>query len=142
LRLIPMTTDGPVLSWDDGEPWHLHVRVERDEAQRQYVLTRILQRQGPTGMEQLTMTAPAILTAGGLLFTHERVARFAHGDGFAWIPYLRQHGQLAIPCAQGQAFLSDFLALPQPPPCTLPPELYYDDVRLVPQPRLTLRPLT
>jgi superfamily II DNA or RNA helicase len=141
LRLTPMTTDCPVLRWDDGAPWHFHVRIERDEAQRQYVLTGVLQRQGPTGMEQLAMTAPAIFTAGGLLLTHERVARFEHGDSFAWIPYLRRHGQLAIPFAQGQAFLSDFLALPQPPPCTLPPELQYEEVRLVPQPRLTLRPL-
>jgi hypothetical protein len=141
LRLPPMTTDCPILSWDDGEPWHFHIRMARDEAQRQYVLTGVLQRPGPTGMEQLAMTAPAILTAGGLLFTHERVARFEHGDSFAWIPYLRQHGQLAIPFVQGQAFLSDFLALPQPPPCTLPPELHYEEVRLVPQPRIILRPL-
>src|SRR4029453_6260554 len=53
---------------------------------------------------------------------------------------LRQHQAMVIPLAQGQAFLADFLSLPQYPRLTLPPELQYEEVALVPQPQITLRP--
>ncbi len=127
------------LEWDEGEPWHFSLDMQRDTAHQHYVITGCLQRQGPDGVERMGMAEPVMLTNSGWLFTTTHVARLEHGGAFAWIPPLRQHGAVLIPCAQGQAFLAEFLRLPYAPRLQLPEELQYEEVALAPAFQIVLR---
>ena len=61
-------------------------REEGDE----YVANGVLRRNG----EEMPLSAPLLLAAGGLCFSCDRVARMAHVGGFNWIGLLRQKGPL------------------------------------------------
>ncbi|HZS03799.1 MAG TPA: SNF2-related protein [Blastocatellia bacterium] len=133
-------TDFPAVAWDEGELWQFNLKMSRDEAREQYVITGLLRRDGPEGEEQMSLTEPVMLTLGGLVFTGQRAARFDHGGAFQWIPHLRQHGAVVVPFKQGQDFVEALLKLSDSPPLLLPEELQYEEVSLTPQPGLKLKP--
>jgi superfamily II DNA or RNA helicase len=124
------------LAWDDGPPWALSVDVQTVARAGHYLVSGSLRR----GEERMTLSAPKLLLAGGLVLTAERAARLEDGGTFAWIAHLRQHGSLRVPHAQGPAFVAMLLGLPRVPRLDLPDELRYEEVSVAPRPRLRVRP--
>ena len=88
----------------------------------------------------MALSTPKLLLAGGLVFTADRVAQLEDGGTFPWIAHLRQHGSLRVPQAQGANFVATVLGLSRLPRLSLPEELRYEEVSVVPRPRLRIRP--
>jgi superfamily II DNA or RNA helicase len=124
------------LAWDDGPAWALSLDVQAVPRAGHYLVSGSLHR----GEERMALSAPKLLLAGGLVFTAERVARLEDGGTFAWIAHLRQHASLRVPQAQGPAFVAMLLGLSRLPRLGLPEELRYEEVSVVPHPRLRVRP--
>ena len=113
------------VTWDDTEPWQFRLQVRRADQGERYEVVGALWR----GNERMELTAPALLVSAGILFTHERVARFEHHGAFNWIVLLRQHGALSFPIEQRDEFLAELLCRPKLPPLDLPEELRYERSR-------------
>ena len=127
LELIPVT-------WEEGEPWQLRLEV-RASGER-YEMTGALWR----GSERMALTAPLLMVEAGIVFTREKAARYEHHGAFNWIRQLRAHGSLSVPVAQGEEFLAALLRQPRLPPLQLPQELRYEEISVVPRPRLAVKP--
>jgi superfamily II DNA or RNA helicase len=124
------------LTWDDGLPWTFSLDVRTKPGAAHYLVTGCLRR----GPERLDLSAPKLIVGGGLVFTDERVARLDDGGAFAWIAHLSEHGSVRVPVPQASRFIEALLELPRVPPLELPEELRYEEVSVVPRPRLRIRP--
>jgi superfamily II DNA or RNA helicase len=118
------------LDWDDGESWQFWVEITSDEAGENYLLTDSLRR----GNERRSISEPALVVSGGLVFFRDHVARFDDGGAFAWVLLFRKEGTLIVHKSQRDELLEKLLAMPQLPPMELPEELRVEEVRLTPQP--------
>ncbi len=136
LRAEDAAKDWLPLAWDDGDPWRLRLSVTEEPRGAGYRLSGTLCR----GEQKMPLTAPAVLTSGGIVITHDRVARYEIGGAFAWVSLLREQGSLAIPAAEREALVAELFEQPALPPLNLPAELEYDEVRHEPRPRLTVKP--
>ncbi len=122
------------LRWDEGELWEVCLRVEKDTSGQNYVLSGVLQR----GAEQLRLEKPDLLVAGGLVFIEETVSRLHDKGTFGWVSILRSEKRMIVPVKEGDAFIEELMNVPVLPQLSLPEELRYEEVRVVPQPRLTV----
>src|SRR5579871_2025966 len=136
LRRSPEDVAMPVLRWENGEPWELWLQVTHDESGKHALLQGDLR----LGSERLPLQKPVLLVHGGLVFTDDRVARLQDFDAFEWISLLRKNGPLAVPIAQQGDLLKELLGLPRLPRLDLPKELCFEEVCIVPRPRLKVRP--
>src|SRR5207245_30905 len=93
LRLSDEATEPARLDWDDGPAWEFWVEVERQDSSGQYQLSGVLRR----GEVRMPLAEPALLLAGGLVFTCDRVARLNDDQAFEWIAQLRRLGSLQVP---------------------------------------------
>jgi len=121
------------LSWDDGEPWRLVLRLLRQQG-RKWALAGWLRRGG----EEMDLLAP-LLISEGLVFTQERVARLEDGTPFEWIASLRRLRHIDAPEGDVGQMLAALLEHPLAARIEVPEELRYEEVRPVPKPCLTFR---
>jgi superfamily II DNA or RNA helicase len=128
---------GPSLTWQDGEPWQFRLEMRGSREMDQYEIFGTLRR----GEERMDLAAPVVLFEAGILCMREWAAPFVHHGAFAWIALLREHGSVRVPVEQSEEFLAELLRQPRLPPVDLPEELRYEEVRLTPRPRLTVKPL-
>ncbi|MCS7079463.1 MAG: DEAD/DEAH box helicase [Chloracidobacterium sp.] len=131
---LPEVLQQPPLRWE-AEPWRLHLEVQSVANPPHYTLMGELRR----GEERQPLTAPRLLTSGGLVFSDEAVAPLQDDGAFYWIGLLRRSGPLRIPLADGTDLVSKLLRLPHLPPLTLPEPLRFETVEGVPTPVLRLR---
>lgn len=125
------------LSWKDGPSWELWLEAEHDTEGKSFVIGARLQR----GDEAMSLDKPQMLLAGGFVFGDDGVVeRLEDFGAFGWISSIRNHGPLVVPVAQSDEFLTQLLGLPNLPKLDLPPALQYEEVALVPRPRLQLHP--
>lgn len=130
----PDALQGAPLRWET-EPWRLHLVVQTAADPPHYLLTGELRR----GELRQPVTAPRLLTAGGLVFSDTAVAPLQDDGAFYWIGLLRQVGPLRIPIADGPDLLEKILRLPHTPPLTLPESLRFETVEVIPTPVLRMR---
>jgi superfamily II DNA or RNA helicase len=123
------------LRWDDGPPWECWLDVQRQPEADSYAISGSLRRDD----ERLPLSAPALLTAGGLVFAQGRVARLVDDGVFAWIAHWRGEGELRVSAEEIEEWLAQVLALPAAPRLDLPAELAYQEVAEAPRPRLVVR---
>jgi hypothetical protein len=131
------TANGPVgtpLRWDDGEPWEFCLSAEKDNSGRSYVLEGCFLR----GAERVAIEAPALLVAGGLVFFEDRVARLLDKGSFGWISNFRKQKSIIVPVEEGNALIQELMGMPALPRLSLPEELQYEEMRVIPRPRLTV----
>jgi superfamily II DNA or RNA helicase len=121
------------LTWDEGEPWRLVLRLQRFE-DRKWTLAGFLRR----GEEEMDLVAP-FLIAEGLVFTRERVALLEDGAPFEWIAALRRLRQIDAPDGDVGQMLAALLEHPLAARIEVPEELHYEEVQPVPRPCLTFR---
>jgi hypothetical protein len=134
LRVDPESELLP-LAWDEGGTWELWVVARGAEDGKNFVLTGELRR----GEQRMELTEPAMLVAGGMVFTRQTVAPTDDGGAFPWVVMLRTKQELLIPAADRDELLQQLLSLPELPRLDLPEELKVEEVRVAPQPRLRVR---
>jgi superfamily II DNA or RNA helicase len=135
LRRGPNEVEPRPLRWDTAGPWELWVDVARDEVSKKYHVTGGLRR----GAERIDLSAPALLTSGGLVFGTDWVAPLQDFDAFEWVLLFRRHGPLTVPIGQKEDLLKEMFRLPRLPKLDLPEELRFEEISPVPKPRLKVR---
>jgi superfamily II DNA or RNA helicase len=123
------------LTWDEGGPWQLWVVGRAADDGQNFLLTGELRR----GEQRMDLTEPAMLVAGGMVFTRQSIAPMDDGGAFPWVVMLRTKQELLIPATDRDELLQQLLSLPELPRLDLPEELKVEEVRLTPQPRLRVR---
>ncbi len=133
LQISPGDQEWSPLMWDDGEPWRLVLRLQRQE-DRKWALTGRLRR----GQEEIDLLE-AILIAEGLVFTHQRISRLEEGAPFEWIAALRRLRHIDAPEGDVGQMLAALLEHPLAARIEVPDELRYEEVQPTPRPCLTFR---
>ncbi len=121
------------LRWDDGGVWQF--RVELKPTAQGWGLSGFLSR----GEERMDLSAPALITEGGFVFTGDSVAPLDPTAPFQWLVWLRSHGMLEAPESERDLLLSSLLTSPGVPSVELPKELAFEETHIAPHPRLRLR---
>ncbi|MDE3156906.1 MAG: helicase SNF2, partial [Acidobacteriota bacterium] len=124
------------LAWDEGEPWVFTVAIQAGKAEGAWRVDGAFVR----GDERLSLSAPLLVTADGILITETQAARLDAGEGFSWLATLRRTGPVTIP-ASARHQLMDALLVPGPRIDDVPPALRVEIVAGRPAPRLRLRPM-
>jgi superfamily II DNA or RNA helicase len=122
------------LVWEEAEPWRFELRMSGRPGQR-CAISGCLRR----GDEEMELSAPVLLTEGGLVFTRERVSRLEEGAPFEWIGYLRKAGAIEAADADAGQLLAAVLEHPLAVRVEVPEDLRYQEVRATPRPCLTVR---
>ena len=125
--LVPIT-------WDDGEPWRFLIEVARKDRGK-WVAAGGLRR----GEERLALSAPELLTAGGLVFHGQSVARLDETAPFEWIKYLRECGGIEASQKDRDELLAALFEHPDALALELPEEWRHEDVSIAPRPCLVVR---
>ncbi len=133
LHLNAVDHDWLPLTWDEGEPWRLILRLERFEG-RQWTLAGYLRR----GSEEMSLLAPPLISEG-LVFTRERIAPLEEGSPVEWIAALRRLRHIDAPEGDIGQMLAALLEHPLAARIEVPEELHYEEVQPVPKPCLTFR---
>jgi hypothetical protein len=90
--------------------------------------------------ERRELHEPVLLTAAGLVFWQETVARLEAGGSFTWVGTLRLESKLEVPKSQLGRLLQQLLPMAHRPPVDLPEGLEIERAGAAPRPRLTLTP--
>jgi hypothetical protein len=123
-----------LMKWDPGKPWSFRVQVDRDEAAGDYIIKGVLHREA----DERPLTEPVFLCEG-LVFFRDRVARFDHGNMFAWVKMLRKGGELRVPFAHRDDLVHEIAEFPVLPSIELPEELRVEKLPLTNPPELQVR---
>ncbi|HLK62692.1 MAG TPA: DEAD/DEAH box helicase [Bryobacteraceae bacterium] len=121
------------LVWDDGEPWQFELRLIRP-AEGRYAITGWFRR----GEQEMDIATPVLLT-GNLVFTHDRISRLEDGTPWEWVHALRETRRIEAPEAEIEPLIVALIEHPLAVRLRLPEELRFEEVRIEPRPRLTIR---
>jgi hypothetical protein len=135
VRPADPTADLQPIRWEEADPWEFWLAITEDPSGKQYRVEGQLRR----GDERRDLSAPRLLTAGGLVFWEDHVSRLQDFGVFPWILQLRNHGPLQVPVKQKDQFLKELLGMPRIPRLDLPEALRYEEVHATPKPRLLVR---
>ncbi len=121
------------LAWDPAGPWHFHLGLNR-QADGNWAITGTLRREG----EEMDISAPVLVTEGGLVFTRDRVAPLAEDTRFALIAYLRHAGPITARDHEARQLLGAALEHVGEH-LDVPEELRYEELHVAAKPCLTIR---
>src|SRR5262249_5142637 len=125
-----------LLAWDGDDCWTFSLDVGRSPSPGGYVVSGCFRR----GAERMDVSTPVLMFGSGFLCTRDRVASFDDRGAFAWLVELTGHGPFEVPRSDGVPLTAAILGLPRVPSLDVAPELAFEEVRVVPQPQLRLRP--
>ncbi|MDP9174909.1 MAG: DEAD/DEAH box helicase [Planctomycetota bacterium] len=132
MRLQESDTEWPVLTWDDGPPWELHLVVIANAAEQTFRLAGSLRR----GERTVDINEPTLILPGGPVFIGNTLAALEDFGAWMFVALLRSEREINVPFEQADEFLAELLRFPRLPRLDLPPELQTSEVRLPPRPRL------
>jgi superfamily II DNA or RNA helicase len=138
LRRNTASEDLEPLIWDEGGAWRFELELRAGEKTKRgqaWLVTGVLRREDET----LEVSAPALVTLGGHVFTRGMVAPLAEDTRFDWLLHLRRNGGIEVPAEDRDELLATLLCTPGVPKLEVPEELRYEEVTLRPQPCLRLR---
>jgi len=121
------------LAWDEGGPWQFGLEMRRGTTK--WAVIGVLRR----GEERMELSAPVLVTQGGLVFTNGRVAPLAEDTPFEWMLHLRKAGSIEAPEEEKDGLLAALLTAPDMPALEVPEELRYEEVTPRPRPALRIR---
>ena len=130
MRDLP--ADAQPLAWDDGPPWQFALEMRRGD--QGWIVNGLFRR----GEERMELSAPLLVTSGGMLFTERTVARLAPDAPFEWMMHLRRDGAITAPPEDGEKLLETLLCAPGLPSLDVPDELRYQEVRGTARPFLRI----
>ena len=126
--------EASTLSWDDGPPWQLQVRMTQDDTAQRWSLRGELVRD-----ESVKSLDDAVLVlSGGLVIFSDVIARF-DASSFAWVPVLRRTPQIPVPYADRDALLNWMYSLPNLPRIVWPDNIRVELTEIDPQGRLVIK---
>jgi hypothetical protein len=123
--------------WDGGEPWRFRLVADRETKGGGLRLRGEIYR----GEQTVALAEPLLLTAGGLVFFADTIARLDAEADFSWIVLLRQHREVAVPAAEEAEALAELWSLPALPPISGADDLHFREERCPLRPRMELRRL-
>ena len=131
LRGTPAADPVP-LTWDDGDPWRLQLRVT-DTATHFEVRGDLVRHQARVPLDD-----PALIVGASLVYVRRTLARLEADHQLAFAPELSRTRQLVVAHERGPQ-LAWLFARAGVPADVLPPSLHRIDVRRPPTPWLSLR---
>jgi len=136
VRYLGSEEQGPIpLTWDDGPPWELSMRLVFDEDEDCWRLDGRLNR----GEEAMPIDRSKLLVPGGLVLTQTTVARLEDFEAFEWVSLLEREGSLSVPAGDENDLADQLLDMPSLPRLELPEELRLQETCCDPVPHLTIR---
>jgi superfamily II DNA or RNA helicase len=128
------------LSWDEGEPWELTIRVRRDTEVEGWKVSGLLVRND----EVLELSEVPLVIPGGFVVTSDSICLLRDFGAPEWMRGLTAAGPLQIPLSDQHDFVDRLLDIPSLPRLDLPKELQLEEVRVQPQPmlRISAPPMT
>jgi superfamily II DNA or RNA helicase len=128
------------LSWDEGEPWELTIRVRRDTEAEGWKVSGLLVRNDET----LELSEVPLVIPGGFVVTSDSISLLRDFGAPEWMRGLTAAGPLQIPLSDQHDFVDRLLDIPSLPRLDLPKELQLEEVRVQPQPmlRISAPPMT
>lgn len=128
------------LSWDEGEPWELTIRVRRDTEAEGWKVSGLLVRND----EVLELSEVPLVIPGGFVVTSDSICLLRDFGAPEWMRGLTAAGPLQIPLSDQHDFVDRLLDIPSLPRLDLPKELQLEEVRVQPQPmlRISAPPMT
>jgi superfamily II DNA or RNA helicase len=128
------------LSWDEGEPWELTIRVRRDTEAEGWKVSGLLVRND----EVLELSEVPLVIPGGFVVTSDSICLLRDFGAPEWMRGLTAAGPLQIPMSDQHDFVDRLLDIPSLPRLDLPKELQLEEVRVQPQPmlRISAPPMT
>lgn len=122
------------LEWDAGPPWKFELQVSRAADRAAWRIEGRLEREG----EQMALGDPVFLLREGLVVLTSKVARLDARESFGWIVGLRRSGAIFVPFSDQDKLVEQLWEIPALPPTNLDAELRWEQVVVVPQPRLRI----
>ncbi|HZL38565.1 MAG TPA: SNF2-related protein [Tepidisphaeraceae bacterium] len=135
MRLKANDDDFSPLAWDDESHWKFVLKVERDEAGKQFVMHGELR----SGEKRMDVTEPLRIVEGGVVFTLTHASQLTYGNAFQWVLLLRKKKKIVVPAAQAEELLEQLLTLPHVPELELPDDLHFERQIVPPRPRLVVK---
>ena len=121
------------LAWDDLGAWRFGLKLA-PTGKGKWSISGLLRRR-----DEIMPLSELVLIAPGLVFTNHRAALLEDAaSASAWISSLCK-GDIEAPENDRDELLSTLLGSPDLPPLEVPEDLQYEEIRLQPQPRLTIR---
>jgi hypothetical protein len=120
---------------DDGPPWTIGLRVVRRN-DRECFFDAVLRRGG----EEMLLSEPAALHPEGILFARGSLARWQPTAVYPLVALFSETSHLVVPNDEMPALLETIYRLPHRPALELPPDTKVAEVRLPPQPGVTILP--
>ncbi|HUG93004.1 MAG TPA: DEAD/DEAH box helicase [Planctomycetaceae bacterium] len=122
------------VTWDDGPPWELVLKLEYDEGSAQWRLDGEIERPG----RRVPIPRVQLLVPGGLAIVDGQVARLRDFDADAWVRAVQERRPIAVPDGEEQEFVDRLLDMPALPRLELPEELRLEEIRRPPVPHLVI----
>ena len=134
------------LEWDDGEPWQFALAIEEsdvEDAEPYQLKARVVRdvelEDGSRDREEYATDAFLMIVPGGLVVDEHRIARMQDFGAREWVEQFGHGKSLPVPEADRQTLVDELLDMPALPRLELPEELKLEEVRVAPQPVLTVR---
>jgi len=112
------------LGWGGDAPWELRVRVRAEPKEGVYVIEGVLARDA----EERPISAPSLLTAGGLVFWDGVVEPLQDWGAFPWVVQFREREPLRVPLGEARDLAARLYAAGPMPALQLPDELKLEEV--------------
>jgi superfamily II DNA or RNA helicase len=125
------------LVWEEGDPWQWHLRISTKPGGKQFNLQPVLIR----GEVELKMQDVHYLSKAGLVFLPGKVARYEHGQAYAWVEKFRKEPNVVVPTSKADDLLKLLHSGTEIPRVLFPAELHFNQVRSQPRPHIVLKPL-
>ncbi len=122
--------------YDGSPPWEFVLALSRDATGTGSEIAGVIQR----GDETLPVSAPLLMTTSGWVLFERGVGRLRHFDAFSMLASLRAGGNVVLPAADEDAFLSRLYAQPTLPRLALPEDLSLKESAGTTTPHLKIGP--
>lgn len=135
----PYVSEGEVeentsLTWEEGSPWELAIRVGFEEEESRWKLTGELQRDE----DKLSLSEAILLLPGGLLFRGNIISPLRDNGTFEWISLLQLDNAVTVTEEEAHELVDQLLDMPSLPRLELPKNLQLEEVECEPKAHLTI----
>jgi superfamily II DNA or RNA helicase len=115
---------GLPLSFDEGAPWRLRLKVEK--LKHDFEITGFLVRD----QERLPLSVPQLILRSGVVIFEDRIASLNLGHDFDWIAELRENDFVSVPLKDGDELVEVLCSSPHSPAIEWPLELEWKQVKV------------
>jgi superfamily II DNA or RNA helicase len=123
------------LVWDEHpESWEFTLHVDFNETTKHWIAQPVFLR----GNDVLNYADTRLVLPGGLVFTENQVSKLEDYGAYAWIDSLSDQNWLEVEDGEQQKLVERLWEMPLLPRLELPDELQLEEVRIKPEPVLSV----